>query len=244
MKGRWSRREIIVKSLIATGGAVAAKLSGVVPELRWVAPAAASPDQAQPPPYMQKAVRQDEVKGPDAQALLAAVSASADVREVLGQLSLPAVDLQALGAHAVRSVLGDGQVVVAVSAVLADQEHVLAHYQFGAGPRTAAFVYRVTADRKVDFAAGSADGRAIRRMTEPSNLPANAVLANGCPSCTYSCEVCCGYDWWGILECCSFCAALWECPPCFLACALTWCSACVWFHCYHCWVCCQDWWCF
>jgi hypothetical protein len=248
MKWRWSRRELLLKSLIATGGAVAAKLSGVVPEFGWVAQAA-SPGDLPAPAFMGKAVAQREIVGTDAQTLLGRLSSSPDVHEVLGQLAMKPVDLQALGAKAVRSDMEDGTVVVAASAVLPDQEHVLVHYQSGArggaAARTNAFIYHVTADRKADLVAGSADGRQMRRSQDPANLPANAALASGCPSCYYACgQVCCSYDWWGILECCVACALFWECPPCFLSCALIWCGACVWNHCGKCANCCQDWWCF
>jgi hypothetical protein len=244
MKVRWSRREMLVKSLIAAGGAIAAKISGVVPEFGWVAQAG-SADQSPPPDYMKKALQQQEITGRDRNALLARVSASGDIREVLSQRGFAAVDLTKLNHHAVRSVMDDGTVVMAVSAVLPDQEHVIVHYQFGAGPRTTALIYRVTSDRKAELVAGSADGRPMRPMKQTADVSSNTVLAAGCPHCYHSCgSTCCGYDWWGILECCTFCAAFFECPPCFLACALTWCSGCVWFHCNHCANCCQDWWCF
>ncbi|HXN02562.1 MAG TPA: hypothetical protein VN973_11835 [Candidatus Dormibacteraeota bacterium] len=242
MKVRWSRREVLVKSLIAAGGAVAAHLSGVMPELGWAAQPK-TPDHLQPPDYMRQALRQDEIVGRDADALLTSVSNSPDVREVLRQASIGKVDLAALKPHAVRTVLEDGQIVVAVSAVLPDQEHVIVHYQHGSGPQTNAFIYKATADHKANLVAASAAGRPVRRPAETSDS-SNTVLAAGCPSCTHPCTQCCGYDLWGILECCIWCSAFFECPPCFLACALSWCSGCVWFHCYHCTSCCQDWWCF
>lgn len=243
MKVRWSRRELLVKSLIAAGGAIAARVSGVVPELGWVAQGV-SADQSPPPDFMKKALQQQEITGREADALLARVSSSDDTRAALSHGSFGAVDLGSLNHHAVRSIMDDGTVVVAVSAVLPDQEHVIVHYQYGAGPRTTALIYHVTSDRKVTLVAGSSDGRPMRRMTEQADASSNAVLASGCPHCYHPCTTCCGYDWWGILECCVTCAALFECPPCFLACALVWCAGCVWFHCYHCTSCCQDWWCF
>ncbi len=249
MASRWSRRDLIRKALLATGAAAGATLSGIVPEVRLVAHASGGAAPGETPFYARKTVQQAEISGHQKADLLAQLSNSDDVGEVLGQLSRSRqIDLSTLQHHAVRSQFEDGTQVIAVSAVLDDQ-HVMVHYR-GSGPGVSghpshSFVYRLTGEHSADLVAASANGRKMQRSQEPTNLPANAALASGgCPWCQYPCgSSCCSYDWWGILECCVWCSGFAGCPPCLLACALAWCGACVWFHCRHCPNCCWYWYC-
>ena len=248
MKKHWTRRALIGKSLAAAGAAAGAKLAGIVPEFGLTAQAAGA-SSTEVPAYAQKPQFQAEYKGKAKADLLAKVADSPDVQEVLRQLNRTGpLDLTGVETHAVRSEFAGGNIVIAVTAVL-DEQHVLAHYSSSGpadpGSPSHAFVHQVTADRKSEVVAASANGRQMVRSAEPATVPAGSALAaSSCPWCYYGCgQSCCGYDWWGILECCVACSVFWECPPCFLGCALAWCGACVWFHCWHCQNCCQYWWC-
>jgi hypothetical protein len=251
MSFRWTRRELILKTLLAAGGAVAAKVSGLIPEVGFVTRAASAPSPDSLPFFYRKPAHQEEVTGAVRDALVAKVNSSRDFHEVFGQLKRKVVDLNQLQPQAVRSVLEDGTEFTGVAALI-DDEHVLVHYELAkapaSGPRSHAFIFVKSGEKSADLVAASADGREMRRSSEPANLPSNAALADGgCPWCQYPCgPVCCSYNWWGLADCCGPCAlgcifgGPWGC----VACILLWCGWCIARNCNSwCTNCCWYWYC-
>jgi hypothetical protein len=251
MSFRWTRRELILKTLLAAGGAIAAKVSGLIPEVGFVTQAASAPSSESLPFFYRKAAHQEEITGTAREALVVRVNSSRDFHEVFGQLKRDVAELKSLQPQAVRTVLEDGTEFTGTAAVI-DDEHVVVHYELAtaprSGPRSHAFIYVKSGETSVDLIAASADGRAMHQSTEPANLPSNAALADGgCPWCQYPCGyVCCSYNWSGLVQCCGPCvlACLFGGPLGCVACVLVWCGICIAYNCNRwCTNCCRYWYC-
>ncbi len=251
MSFRWTRRELILKTLAAAGAAVAAKVSGLIPEVGFVSHAASAPSPDSLPFFYRKAAHQEEIKGADLDKLVARASSSADVHEVFGQLKKDGVDMKSLQHVAVHNVLEDGTEFTAIAAPM-DDEHVVVHYELAkaprSGPRSHAFVFVKSGETTVDLIAASADGKAMHQSADPANLPANAALADGgCPWCEYPCGyVCCSYNWSGLVQCCGPCAlaCIFGGALGCVVCVLAWCGICIAYNCnWWCTNCCRYWYC-
>jgi hypothetical protein len=252
MSFRWTRREAILKTLLAAGGAIAAKVSGLIPEVGFVTQAASPISPEALPFFYRKPAHQEVITGAEHDAVVARVSSSRDFDEVFGQLKRKVIDLKGLQPMAVRTVLEDGTEFTGVAASI-DEKHVAVHYELAvapsAGPRSHAFVFALTSDKSAEMIAASADGKKMRRSNDPEHLAPNTALADGgCPWCEYPCgPVCCGYNWWGLADCCG--------APCAIACIFgspVACVACIFLLCAYCiarncnsWCtnCCRYWYC-
>lgn len=251
MSFRWTRREAILKTLLAAGGAIAAKVSGLIPEVGFVTQAASPISPESLPFFYRKPAHQEEITGGDHDALVARVSSARDFREVFGQLKRKTVDFNEVQHQAVRTVLEDGSEFTAIAGMV-DNQHVVVHYELAkapvSGPRSYAFILVMTSETSAEMIAASADGHKMRRSDDPANLPSNAALADGgCPWCEYPCgPVCCGYDWKELFLCCGPCAGacLFGGPGGCIFCVLVWCGVCIAASCNRwCTNCCRYWYC-
>ena len=251
MSFRWTRREAILKTLLAAGGAIAAKVSGLIPEVGFVTQAASPISPEALPFFYRKPAHQEEIIGAARDARVAKVNSSRDFHEVFGQLKRRTADLNGLQPLAVRTVLEDGTEFTAVAASI-DGEHAVVHYELAkepaSGPRSYSFILAKTGETSADMVAASADGHKMRRSDDPTNLPSNAALADGgCPWCEYPCgPVCCSYNWGGLLQCCGPCAmaCIFGGPGGCIVCVLVWCGICIAANCNRwCTNCCRYWYC-
>jgi hypothetical protein len=251
MSFKWTRREAILKTLLAAGGAIAAKVSGLIPEVGFVTQAASPISPEALPFFYRKPAHQAEIAGVERDALVTKVHSSRDYQEVFDQLKRNTADLHALQPQTVRTVLEDGTEFTATTALI-DDEHVVVHYELAkepaTGPRSYSFILVKSGETSADMVAASADGHKMRRSDDPASLPSNAALADGgCPWCEYPCgPVCCSYNWSGLVQCCGPCALAcifggpWGC----VACIFAWCGICIAYNCNRwCTNCCRYWYC-
>lgn len=228
-----SRRQLLVKGLVAGAAALAARFTGWVPEVGILQSGASPPAKAVPRPWFAaKVISQSELKDTVKDAHVRSALDGQDVRNLtrIQQSKL----LQSI---VVDSTLETG-ISMRATVLVVDAESVLVHYDpLGAATestRPVALLYHLgkasNGHDKVMLASVSVNGRLAARSGAGSSAQGSAE-ADGCGICYNTCAYCCSFDP-GFFDCCGPCifacaGPLWAC----VGCVLGWCAWCYYEHC-------------